>query len=537
MICRDGCPTELVGRAGFKNVINTMDPRYTLPTPNTFSRSIIPKLKEDVDAFQMKKIESMLKNEVSMAFTTDGLDCHDVNKSAVYSFTIHYYEKDKLCSEVLFVRNLSAPVTGDVIKDFIKQCLTDIKVLDTEGRPKLAIWGVTDQGSNIVRALKLLKEEGTIAGYHHCFGHNLQNVIKDAIKTTPGMEKTLDKFKANAAILSRSKNERTAFRKICKTNHVPEIIPPVPNATRWFGLLKMLEGFLKVEKGMKLHIATSNAMEPLSASDWKNAHGFVEILKPFHSATRIEEGENYLTLSSIIPVLSILHAKTTSYYKNRHHNGFGIIFARNMLASVEDRFGTYPDFLTMRPHCLATISDPRFSWIYFQKKPELEPVRETVIDWAKDEIEILKSNDEPKTPDAPSSDTSETDSFWGTFDQQLGKTQTTSSSSIDAEIQLWSGLSAPSRTSNPVHVMEGLKKEYPQMYRLFRKFSIYPATQSKDERLFSMVGRNTGSLCQSIKVETLEKKVVVGSAIQKHGFKFHYKNGYVSSSSDNDDSL
>ena len=40
MICRDGCPTELVGRPGFKNLINTMDPRYTLPTPNTFSRSL-----------------------------------------------------------------------------------------------------------------------------------------------------------------------------------------------------------------------------------------------------------------------------------------------------------------------------------------------------------------------------------------------------------------------------------------------------------------------------------------------------------------
>ena len=294
---------------------------------------------------------------------------------------------------------------------------------------------------------------------------------------------------------------------------------------------------MKVENSMKLHIATSNAMEPLSASDWKNAHGFVEILKPFHSATRIEEGENYLTLSSIIPDLSILHAKTTSYYKNRHHNGFGIVFARNMLASVEDRFGKFPDFLMMKPHCLATISDPRFSWIYFQKKPELERVREAVVNWAKDEIEILQSNDEPKTPETQPSDTSETDSFWGTFDQQLCKTQTTSSLSVDAEIRLWSGLSAPSRTSNPIHVMEGLKKDYPQMYRLFRKFSIYPATQSKDERLFSMVGRNTGPLSRSIKVETLEKKVVVGSAIQKHGFRFHFKNGCNSSSSDNDDSL
>ena len=34
-----------------------------------------------------------------------------------------------------------------------------------------------------------------------------------------------------------------------------------------------------------------------------------------------------------------------------------------MVASVKDRFGKYPDFLLMKPHCLVTFSDPRLSWI------------------------------------------------------------------------------------------------------------------------------------------------------------------------------
>ena len=71
---------------------------------------------------------------------------------------------------------------------------------------------------------------------------------------------------------------------------------------------------------------------------------------------------------------------------------------------------------------------------------------------------------------------------------------------------------------------------------LFRKFSIFPATQNKDERLFSMVGRNTGALSRNIRVETIEKKVAVGSALhlQKHGFMFNYKNGVDSDSDDGD---
>ena len=70
--------------------------------------------------------------------------------------------------------------------------------------------------------------------------------------------------------------------------------------------------------------------------------------------------------------------------------------------------------------------------------------------------------------------------------------------------------------------------------KLFRKYSIFPATQNKDERLFSLIGRNTGALSRRIKIETIEKKVVVGSAIQKHGFIFDYQKGHDSSSSDDE---
>ena len=46
------------------------------------------------------------------------------------------------------------------------------------------------------------------------------------------------------------------------------------------------------------------------------------------------------------------------------------------------------------------------------------------------------------------------------------------------------------------------------MYKIFRKYSIFPATQNKDERLFSMVGQNTGPHCCKIKAETIKKKLL-----------------------------
>ena len=102
---------------------------------------------------------------------------------------------------------------------------------------------------------------------------------------------------------------------------------------------------------------------------------------------------------------------------------------------------------------------------------------------------------------------------------------------------MWGGVSHPHRKENPIHAMEGLKQDYPRMYKLFRKYSIFPATQNKDERLFSMVGQNTGPQCRRIKVETIEKKVVVGSALRKNGFIFNHnqvESPNVSSSDDAD---
>ena len=44
-----------------------------------------------------------------------------------------------------------------------------------------------------------------------------------------------------------------------------------------------------------------------------------------------------------------------------------------------------------------------------------------------------------------------------------------------------------------------------------------------------------GALSRNIRVETIEKKVVVGSALQKHSFMFNYKNGVDSDSDDGND--
>jgi hypothetical protein len=67
---------------------------------------------------------------------------------------------------------------------------------------------------------------------------------------------------------------------------------------------------------------------------------------------------------------------------------------------------------------------------------------------------------------------------------------------------------------------------------MFQKYSIIPATQNKDEQLFSMVSRNTQPITRSIKAEMIDTKVVVGTAIRSHRFIFDYFDGDRSNSPD-----
>ena len=473
-----------------------------------------------------------------MGFTLDGLDCNDVQKSAVYSFTLYFYDEDELCCETVVVEGLEPPVTGIVIRDFIIDCLNKFHVLDNNNRPKVKLWGISDEGSNIVRAFKLLKEEEIISGFHFCFNHTIQNIIKDAIRTTPGMEKTLQTFRQNAAIFSRSKNERQAFRKVCHTNQIPDLIPPIPSETRWFGDLAMLDTFLKVEEGMKFHAVKSDKMVTIFSSDWKNAKGYVDILKPFHRATKLEEGEKYVTLSTVIPVISILHELTSSYANNRNHNGYGVGFARNILASLEDKFGKYPNFMLMKPHSLATFTDPRFSWVYFSQKREIDSIRDIMLDSMRQEMADFNTvSDDLHSQKQNSTKQTEPDPFWELLERQRSPDNDEQSNSVDRELSNWGGISCPSRNSNPIHTMAALKRDFPIINQVFRKYSIFPATQNADERLFSLVGRITGPQSRRIKTTTIEKKVVVGTAIRKHGFVFNFVDGNETSSSEEFDSF
>ena len=135
MLCLDGRPVNLVSGDGFKHLMETVDPRYTTPAPSTFQRTHIPKMKQAVEARLKEKLQNLKKNEISVAFCTDGLDAHDAQRSAIYDFSIYFLEGTTLQCETLYVKKLQSPITSLVIKTFLIECLKGAGFLSDNGKP------------------------------------------------------------------------------------------------------------------------------------------------------------------------------------------------------------------------------------------------------------------------------------------------------------------------------------------------------------------------------------------------------------------
>ena len=185
-------------------------------------------------------------------------------------------------------------------------------------------------------------------------------------------------------------------------------------------------------------------------------------------------------------MISVVIDRLKTFIRDPANRGFGVTFAKNLLAAIEDRFGSFPDYYLRPPYSLATFSDPRFSWLFFKNGPQMAHVNTEIIKQATKELEKMEIEEGNSSAQSESHNSGGSDSFWGDFDAAAA-TESTRTTSIESEIQLWSGISRIPRKANPIHAMDVLKKDFPRIHKLFRKYSIYPATQNKDERLLEEI--------------------------------------------------
>ena len=89
MIATDNQPFSVVHDTGFNRLIKTLEPRYVLPSRKYFSESIVPDIKEKINA----KLAEMLIGVPYVSLTTDIWSSSSAQESLI-SLTAHWVTAD-----------------------------------------------------------------------------------------------------------------------------------------------------------------------------------------------------------------------------------------------------------------------------------------------------------------------------------------------------------------------------------------------------------------------------------------------------------
>ena len=186
-ICKDLRPYSVVERHGFRRMVNTLEPRYEIPSRKYFTETTIPELYKET----REMVQDALEPALRVALTCDGW----TSRSTVsfVTFTAHFIDDDwQLQSYVLQTREMNESHTGRNMAKVLKNAAAEWKL--TEKDPAV----VTDNAANMCLAVEL-------SGYHHvrCFAHVLNLAVQRALKL-PNIDQLLGKVRRITSFFHRS---------------------------------------------------------------------------------------------------------------------------------------------------------------------------------------------------------------------------------------------------------------------------------------------------------------------------------------------
>ena len=146
-IIQDLRPLSVVEESGFRDMIKTLDPRYTLPSRPYFSESVIPKMYEETAS----EVKSSLAEASVVALTTDGWTSR-MTESYVTITSVHITPDWKLKNFDLQTRAMPHSHTGVNIAGVIREAIVEWGL---PGNPPL----VTDNAANMTVAAQHLQSK------------------------------------------------------------------------------------------------------------------------------------------------------------------------------------------------------------------------------------------------------------------------------------------------------------------------------------------------------------------------------------------
>lgn len=340
MLALDLQPSTLVENDGLTRLLEYLQPLYCLPTSSYFTSNAIPEMYDSVREVvltHLKEAEGGIIHFAASIWVSSQTREYLTLTAHWVTFESHVRPQgqDFHCSALLGVSPIDCDYNMVSIQKQL-EFLWDTWIVS----PGLKIgFTVTDN-----QAIANVLEDSTHA-LMHCFGHNVDLIVTEAIKSQRMVQNLLSIGRKICERVHRSETAKEKLAELQKTYNLPEnqLIQDIPS--KWRTSYFMLERLVEQKQAIDEMSLECNFRELISCDQWEVMQSVCNALKPFEVACR-EMSNRTATLGQVIPLIHILNRKIDMLFDET----MGI---DNMLKSLKDAMVT-----RMSP----TLQDPRYTW-------------------------------------------------------------------------------------------------------------------------------------------------------------------------------
>lgn len=494
MIAKDYQPFSVVCDKGFRDLVHLLEPKYSMPSRSTFSRSVIPNLYEDT----RRKVEETLTADFTKGVESVSVtvDCWtSASQDPYVSLTAHYISPEmKLVNQTLECSFFPGSHSGLNIKTKLEDMFCRWKIPSS-----VPIFVVTDNAKNMVAAIQ--NSQWT---HISCAAHSLQLAVHDAHNTQQSsLSSVLKKAKSIVGHYNSSTQALARLHTFQEQLNLPCKKLKTMVATRWNSEYDMLASLVEQRAAVSAELAKSGKVECLNLKEWDTAIGLVEILRPIEEATKELCREDNPTLSMMIPIVSSI-LSTLQDLTTPERSGFGVVYGKNLFKAIMCRF---PSYRTNKHYLPAMLLDPRFKGLILDEH-ELQHGKSMVLQELKAHVGNITPPESP-LPKVCLLPEAQPYSIWKAFDKSVTSSSTSacSSNTLEQEVEKYFKIPTVNRTENPCMWWTVNKDTFPNLYAAARKFLAIPATSASSERLFSKAGSVVTSRRGSLSSAHVERLV------------------------------
>ncbi|KAK1900659.1 Zinc finger BED domain containing protein 1 [Dissostichus eleginoides] len=489
MLVNDIRLISMVEDEGFKQMVTTFHPGYTLP-----SRTHFTKLMEGKYEATFGKLKDALKaTKNKIALTTDAWT--SVATEAYLGITCHFISDDwELNSFCLTTMPLEERHTGTNIAAWIEQAVERFEIPLSK-----VVAVVHDNGSNVVLAANILQEKHGWVSVR-CTGHTLQLVINRALKH-PQISKALGAARCLVEHFKSSELASSKLKTKQKQMGTPEHKLVQDVSTRWNSTYYMVTRLLEQRWPLTATLSDPAVTQrgkhylDLKADQWTLLDELAKALQAFECATVYLSGENYVTVSALPPLVRGLLKSTHTVYDTAPVQAFQAAASEETTAHWS-REVTITDDDPSKQIIAATL-DPRFRKRKFLTPEERFSVQNKVqalaLQSSRNEEATAASVDNDDTAErTPNRSVSALDSLLGCdstdSDSEANNYQDARNQAIIKEVLMYFGEQPLSKTESPLSWWKLNEAKYPTLASQAKSFLCIPATSTPSEHLFSAAG-------------------------------------------------